>query len=1256
MKVVATFHPPSSVVDSLKCTLADEFGSEFLVVAKLNKVDIYSIQPGGLHHEQGIEIWGRIRAVKSVPVVRTSRLNLLVLTDHPEPELVFLSFTVSRSGDRVINAIKHLSLFERSARSAEFCHDVLVDPSGAIAVVSVYTGRLKVVILNEEGGYDRDFDASIVELNLLSLAFVSSSAESYTLAMLHYDFQQRLQLLARDVSIEELQLSPAPSPLLPPLPLPGKWFSVEEQSPRLIFVPSIKSSDDDFEGGILVVGGRKILLYDLASRDVLETNLRKGRRAEKKKRSVDADEAAKAKEKEKEREWRKKKARATVAWPWSDVTAFCPLNQENNTFLIGDKYGRLVMLCVDGTSGATLTLIALGEASSPMTLTYLTNQVVYLGSHFGDSQLLQINSSPASNFNSPTLPVPTSIPTIMPAELLGVAVQGRADENAEGMIVNGLGSHVVELENFSNLAPIVDGVLVDTDNSGQNEIVTCSGGRNTGSLKVVRSGADFREASVAHGIASVNRIWPLREKYSDRENTHIVVTTLHETHVFRFEDDRGTTVSSVGGSQNGFMTSCRTLAVSNIRRRILKDRSPSSVYIDSSLVVQVVPKGLLLLNYDPAMREYTRIGDLWTLDKFADGNGSWAGREIVAADINASQIVIALNYGRLVLLNLDGDRFVKQRVRDFAERPPYSCTAEISAVTCVPLDDTKAYAVEIAVAFWMSKIVKILSLLDPGTMKDICETNELPAAPRSLLLHNFTSKIGEKVQQFHPHLLIGLTNGSVASFPLKEKRLGDQKLISIGTLPVTMHSCRIKDRSTVFACGSRTSILFWEKERLQHSPLMLKDVTAAAELNTTAYPSSVILASPDALVIGAVGNFDKLHIRSIPLGYDSPRRVVHSPSWGAFAVACMRPTPAQIGQAEMFSSSVQLFSDLSFEKLTELEVDQGEEVTSLHSFAATLAGVPTSFVCAGVTSYDDSEREPSQGRLILLQASDLRRSLMVMASVNVKGCVYALTSVNGTIIAAVNSSVVVYNLEGTVNDVSVTQATAFNHNYLITTLVSRGNQLLVGDALTSVSLLKLKGSQIEPVAKDYGSLWPTSAEMFDDNTIIGANSDYNLFAFCLQETELHRLLEREGHFHLGDIVNRFLSGTLSSHHTSVDIPMVPKQLFLTPAGQIGVVIDLNDENLSLHMTALQRNLSTFYESQTGISHSKFRAPKNNSGRSDLEATSVGFLDGDFLEQFLQFMLEEQSLRQIMEGQTEPERLTISVDEIQKVLEGLQSMH
>lgn len=87
-------------------------------------------------------------------------MSLLVLTDHPDPELVFLLFTASKSGERTLSTTRHLALFERSARQAEFCHDVLVDPSGAIAVVSIYTGKLKIITLTEEGGYERDFDAS----------------------------------------------------------------------------------------------------------------------------------------------------------------------------------------------------------------------------------------------------------------------------------------------------------------------------------------------------------------------------------------------------------------------------------------------------------------------------------------------------------------------------------------------------------------------------------------------------------------------------------------------------------------------------------------------------------------------------------------------------------------------------------------------------------------------------------------------------------------------------------------------------------------------------------------------------------------------------------------------------------------------------------------------------------------------------------------------------------------------------------------
>jgi DNA damage-binding protein 1 len=47
----------------------------------------------------------------------------------------------------------------------------------------------------------------------------------------------------------------------------------------------------------------------------------------------------------------------------------------------------------------------------------------------------------------------------------------------------------------------------------QNEIVTCSGGRSTGSIKVIRSGADFSEKAMVQGLCNVTHIWPLKEMY-----------------------------------------------------------------------------------------------------------------------------------------------------------------------------------------------------------------------------------------------------------------------------------------------------------------------------------------------------------------------------------------------------------------------------------------------------------------------------------------------------------------------------------------------------------------------------------------------------------------------------------------------------------------------------------------------------------------------------------------------------------------------
>lgn len=62
----------------------------------------------------------------------------------------------------------------------------------------------------------------------------------------------------------------------------------------------------------------------------------------------------------------------------------------------------------------------------------------------------------------------------------------------------------------------------------------------------------------------------------------------------------------------------------------------------------------------------------------------------------------------------------------------------------------------------------------------------------------------------------------------------------------------------------------------------------------------------------------------------------------------------------------------------------------------------------------------------------------------------------------------------------------WNHNYIVTSLVSIGDHLFVGDNISSVSVLKVVDSKLQTVARDYGPLWPIAIEALNENTVIGA--------------------------------------------------------------------------------------------------------------------------------------------------------------------------
>lgn len=128
------------------------------------------------------------------------------------------------------------------------------------------------------------------------------------------------------------------------------------------------------------------------------------------------------------------------------------------------------------------------QTSSATTLTYLTSQVFFLGSHYGDSHLLCINPSPVSALTLDTLPISPDIATITPSKLTMSVTSGndkgkgraidvsedasrKKNKEGRGVIVLGKGSYLSTLQTFKNLAPIMDAAFVDTDGSGQVSFV-----------------------------------------------------------------------------------------------------------------------------------------------------------------------------------------------------------------------------------------------------------------------------------------------------------------------------------------------------------------------------------------------------------------------------------------------------------------------------------------------------------------------------------------------------------------------------------------------------------------------------------------------------------------------------------------------------------------------------------------------------------------------------------------------------------------
>jgi DNA damage-binding protein 1 len=106
---------------------------------------------------------------------------------------------------------------------------------------------------------------------------------------------------------------------------------------------------------------------------------------------------------------------------------------------------------------------------------------LFIGSHLGDSQLIRIHTSPISDINTPTLPIPADVSTVQSSSF-SISRKGKGkgrawltERESEGLVLALNGTFIEILDTWQNVGPILDAILTDTDGNGQVNLVLLVG-------------------------------------------------------------------------------------------------------------------------------------------------------------------------------------------------------------------------------------------------------------------------------------------------------------------------------------------------------------------------------------------------------------------------------------------------------------------------------------------------------------------------------------------------------------------------------------------------------------------------------------------------------------------------------------------------------------------------------------------------------------------------------------------------------------
>ncbi|KAG6404983.1 hypothetical protein SASPL_132562 [Salvia splendens] len=334
----------------------------------------------------------------------------------------------AETGEFITRAMGDVS--DRIGRPTDNGQIGIVDPDCRLIGLHLYDGLFKVIPFDNKGQLKEAFNIRLEELQVLDIKFLYGCPKP-TIVVLYQDNKDARHMKTYEVNLKDKDF------------VEGPWSqnNLDNGADLLIPVPPPLC-------GVLIIG-EETIVYSSAS-----------------------------------------SFKAIPIRP-SITRAYGRVDADGSRYLLGDHNGLLHLLVIthekEKVSGLKIEL--LGETSIASSISYLDNAVVFVGSSYGDSQLIKLNLQPDAK-----------------------------------------GSYVEVLERYVNLGPIVDFCVVDLERQGQGQVVTCSGAYKDGSLRIVRNGIGINEQASVE-LQGIKGMWSLRSATDDPYDTFLVVSFINETRI-----------------------------------------------------------------------------------------------------------------------------------------------------------------------------------------------------------------------------------------------------------------------------------------------------------------------------------------------------------------------------------------------------------------------------------------------------------------------------------------------------------------------------------------------------------------------------------------------------------------------------------------------------------------------------------------------------------------------------------------------------